>query len=164
MTRPTKIKILNGEPNKDRINLREPQPSSGKTTMPAHLSTHAKAEWRRIVPELEGMGVFTKIDRAALAAYCQAYGRWVDCELRIKALQEEATKQGKDITNAYLLKTQADNIIISPLLSVSNRALDQMRVFLVEFGLTPVSRSRIEIPDKKTEDDLDEFLNTGKMN
>ncbi len=30
------------------------------------------------------MGVLTTVDRAALAAYCQAYGRWVEAEEKLK--------------------------------------------------------------------------------
>jgi P27 family predicted phage terminase small subunit len=163
--RPTALKILHGEPNKNRINTREPKPTALKTTCPSHLSQYAKAEWRRIVPELEGMGIFTKIDRAALSAYCQAYGRWVDCELKIKEIQAEAAKNGKDSINAYLLKTQSGNIIINPLMSVSNRALEQMRQFLTEFGLTPVSRTRINTDaDTRKEDEFEELLSRNRDN
>lgn len=162
--RPTKMKILNGEPNKNRINRKEPQPISLKTTCPAHLKGSARSEWKRITPELEAMGLFSKIDRAALAAYCQAYGGWVEVSKRINEIQDEALKANKDSTNAYLLKTQAGNVIISPLLSVRNRFMEQMRQFLSEFGMTPVSRSRINIEKESKEDDLDKFLNTGKMN
>jgi P27 family predicted phage terminase small subunit len=159
------MKILHGEPNKDRINFKEPKPLSLKTTCPAHLSSHAKSEWKRIVPELEAMGIFSKIDRAALAAYCQAYGRWVDCELKIKEIQAEAIKNSKDSINAYLLKTQAGNVIINPLLSVSNKALEQMRQFLTEFGLTPVSRTRINTDmDTKQEDEFEELLSRNREN
>jgi P27 family predicted phage terminase small subunit len=37
-----------------------------------------------VASELHGMGVLTTIDRAALAAYCQAYGRWVEAEERMR--------------------------------------------------------------------------------
>ena len=45
---------------------------------PGHLTAAAAKEWRRVAKALHGMGVVTAIDRAALAAYCQAYGRWVE--------------------------------------------------------------------------------------
>ena len=34
----------------------------------------------------------------------------------------------------------------SPYLTVANQSLEAMRKFLVEFGLTPSSRSRIRLP------------------
>jgi P27 family predicted phage terminase small subunit len=157
--KPTSYKILSGEPNKSRINFNEPQPT-GKTTPPKFLNHWAKNEWKRIVPELERLGLFTKVDRASLAAYCQVYGRWVETENKINELTTKAIESGGDASNAYLLKTQAGNVIISPLLSVANRCLEQMKTFLVEFGMTPVSRSRINLAQKdKDIDPLEELLN-----
>jgi hypothetical protein len=47
---------------------------------PAHLSDVARKEWRRIATPLYRMGVLSVTDRAALAAYCQAWARWVEAE------------------------------------------------------------------------------------
>lgn len=153
--RPTAIKILEGEPNKDRINLREPKPKLGRPTCPAHLSGAARYEWRRIVPELEALGLLTQIDRAALAAYCQAYGRWVIAERKLSQLSSMSADK-----MAYLYKTTNGNLIINPLLSVANKAMEHMHKFLVEFGMTPSSRSRITVAATDTEDAMDKLLNT----
>ena len=151
--------LREGEPNKSRINYNEPQPT-GKTTPPRFLNRHARNEWKRIVPELDALGLFTKVDRASLAAYCQAYGRWVEVENTINKLTNKEIDGGGDVSKAYLLKTQAGNVIISPLLSVANRCMEQMRVFLVEFGMTPVSRSRINAqPKEKEVDPMEKLLN-----
>jgi len=155
--RPTVIKIKEGEPNKNRINFNEPQPT-GKTTAPKFLNRYALNEWKRIVPELERLGLFTKIDRVSLAAYCQVYGRWVETENKINEITEKAIESGGDASNAYLLKTQAGNVIISPLLSVANRCLEQMHTFLIEFGMSPVSRGRINIAKDEKEDDMEKFM------
>src|SRR5262245_20901412 len=80
---PTKLKIPNGNPGKRPLNDREPIPAAGIPDCPDHLDAEAKAEWARIVPELEFMGLLTKVDRAALAAYCQAYSRWVNAEQQV---------------------------------------------------------------------------------
>jgi len=164
ISRPTKIKKLHGEPNKDRINQNEPQPREGIPTCPKHLNTDARREWKRIAPELDAMGIMTHVDRAALAGYCQAYGRWVQAENKIKKLTDALVANKKDAADAYLLKTQAGNVIISPLLSVANRCMEEMHKFLVEFGMTPSSRTRLQVNPQNKEDELDEFLNAGKMN
>jgi P27 family predicted phage terminase small subunit len=53
-------------------------------TCPAHLSPSAKAEWKRLSQMLYRLGVITMLDRAVLAGYCQAYGRWVEAERKLK--------------------------------------------------------------------------------
>ncbi len=35
----------------------------------------SKAEWKRLAQEMHRLGIISQLDRAALAAYCQAYGR-----------------------------------------------------------------------------------------
>ena len=51
----------------------EPKPERSLPTCPSWLPKEAKTEWNRIVPELDKLGLLTAIDRAALAAYCQAW-------------------------------------------------------------------------------------------
>ncbi len=70
------------------------------------------------------------VDRAALAAHCQAYGRCVEAEERVK---ETPT----------ILKTPSGYVQQSPWLSVANKQLELMGRFMSELGITPASRSRV---------------------
>jgi P27 family predicted phage terminase small subunit len=76
------------------------------------------------------MGVLTLVDRAALAAYCQAYGRWVEAEEKLKE-------------TPVMLKTPSGYVQQSPWLSVSNKQLELMGRYMAELGITPASRSRV---------------------
>jgi P27 family predicted phage terminase small subunit len=74
------------------------------------------------------------VDRAAFAAYCQAYARWVEAEQK---LQE----------TPLLLKTPSGYVQQSPWLSISNKQLELMGRYMGELGLTPASRARVSVPD-----------------
>jgi P27 family predicted phage terminase small subunit len=152
--KPTKLKELEGNPGKRPLNMKEPQPAMLIPSCPAFLKGAARREWKRITPELYTIGLLTSIDRAALAGYCQAYGRWEEAERQLN----ELGKISKG-TMKYLYKTTNGNLIISPLLSVSNKAMEQMHKFLTEFGMTPASRSRIIVDKSNQIDDaLSEFV------
>lgn len=113
--------------------------------VPKHLDEEGQKEWRRIAKELYALGLLTKIDRSALAAYCQAYSRWV------KASEEMETA-------SLTLMTENGYQYPNPLLGIINNSLEVMRKFGVEFGMTPSSRSRLK-PDKPEEpDELDRLL------
>jgi P27 family predicted phage terminase small subunit len=157
VTKPTALKKLEGDIHKERWPKNEPQPKGG-TTAPKFLNRHARSEWKRIYPELERLGLLTKIDRTHLAAYCQAYGKWVEVENQINELSDIEIKKSGNAAMAYLHKTIAGNIIINPLMSVSNRCVEQMHIFAIEFGMTPVSRSRINLVQKEKEEDPMERL------
>ena len=101
---------------------------------PPHLSGAARREWRRLATPLFEAGVLTLADRAALAAYCQAWGRWVEAE---EKLAETPT----------LLKAPSGYVQQSPWLSIANKQLEIMGRYMAELGLTPVSRSRVEATD-----------------
>ena len=97
---------------------------------PEHLTPAAAREWHRVARLLQGMGVLTGIDRAALAAYCQAYGRWVETEAR---LQE----------GPLLYRTPSGHVQQSPLLGIVHKQLELMGRYMVELGMTPAARSRV---------------------
>jgi len=145
--KPTRIKEIEGNPGKRALNRREPRPESALPPCPGHLDEEAKAEWGRISPELVRLGLLASIDRAALAAYCQAWSRWVDAETNLR-------KYGA------VIKTPKGYPIQNPYLGIANTAIDLMRKFLTEFGMTPSSRSRISAGAEQgppIEDEWSEF-------
>jgi P27 family predicted phage terminase small subunit len=105
-------------------------------TCPGHLSRVAKREWRRASKELFALGVISKVDRAALGGYCDAYGRWA-----------EAARQLQQF--GLIFKSPSGYPMPSPYLAILTTALDQMRAFLTEFGMTPASRSRVKTANPK---------------
>lgn len=130
--KPTALKLVDGNPGKRSITGREPRPPSDKPTCPAHLSPTAKAEWKRLAGVLNEIGLLTRIDRTVLAAYCQAYGRWVEAE---KKLAETPP----------LLKTPAGYVQTSPWITISNKQVELMTRLMAEIGLTPSARSRLSL-------------------
>jgi P27 family predicted phage terminase small subunit len=148
--KPQIIRHLEGNPGKRRLNNREPSPPAGIPRCPKYLDDEAKAEWFRTCKVLKDMGLLTLADRTALAAYCVVYSRWLKAE-------EQVQKFGpivKSPEKGFPLK--------SPYLVIADQALETMRKFMIEFGLTPSSRSRIHVPDGgQAKDELELFLETG---
>jgi len=73
--KPTKLKIIEGNPGKRPLNENEPIPQSIAPECPDWLSDDAKKEWKRLAPELERLGLLTVLDMAAFAGYCQSYAK-----------------------------------------------------------------------------------------
>jgi P27 family predicted phage terminase small subunit len=144
--KPTALKLISGTAQKCRMNKNEPTPETEAPEIPGHLSGEAKAEWERIVPGLLDAGLLTRIDRAALAGYCVSWGRHVDAE-------NEITAGGMTITTPNGM-TQA-----SPFIAISRQEREIMKKFLLEFGLTPASRSKVTAtPKEKTADPKQRFF------
>lgn len=148
--KPTLLKILDGNPGKRPLNESEPIAPDGTPDCPDWLDEEAKAEWARIVPELMAMGLLSRIDRPALAAYCTAWSRWVHAEAQVRKFGPIV----KSPVREFPMK--------SPYLTIADQALEIMRKMMVEFGLTPSSRSRIRVPGGGEQaDEFERFLETG---
>ena len=128
--KPTAIRQLEGNRGKRAWNHDEPMPPDALPRCPEHLSEVARREWRRVARTLHAMGVLTSIDRAALAAYCQAYGRWVEAEEKLKE-------------TPALYKTASGYVQQSPWLTIANKQLELMGRYMTELGMTPAARSRV---------------------
>jgi P27 family predicted phage terminase small subunit len=151
---PSAVKKLRGNPGGRPLNKLEPQPTMGEPEMPADLSLVAQAEWKSIVPELQRIGVLSTLDGKALAAYCHCYARWFEAERDITRLglilEEPVTdSEGEEIGSRYKR---------NPAVSISNEALKLMRAYLVEFGMTPSSRSRMKIEKPPEVDSFDSLI------
>ncbi len=147
--RPTLLKLLDGNPGKRAINGREPTPPKELPDCPDWLDVTAKGEWERMSGVLSEMGLLTSADRSALAAYCVSYSRWVQAEQQVQKF-------------GTIVKSPEKNFPMkSPYLTVADQALESMRKLMVEFGLTPSSRSRIKVPDGGPMSDFDAFVEAG---
>ncbi|MFZ5762849.1 MAG: phage terminase small subunit P27 family [Thermodesulfobacteriota bacterium] len=145
--KPTAAKKLAGNPGKRALNRAEPRMPELKRTPapPSFLGKPAKKEWKRVAPLLMTARVLTSGDLAALEAYCVQYGVMVEA-------QEQIKKDGMMVPDAKGI------LSIHPMFAAQQQALSQMRQFMVEFGLTPSSRSRIQVPPAETKDEFGDFL------
>lgn len=137
--KPTNLRILHGNPGKRPLPKNEPKPKPKRLRCPSDLHGEAAAEWRRASKALAAAMITTDLDHSALHVYCAAYGRWFDAEEKIR---EEG----------MIIKSPNNYPIVNPCLGIANRAMDQMRAFMCEFGMTPSSRTRVKVEAPKRED------------
>jgi len=143
--KPTALKELAGNPGKRALNAREPQPRTKRPKMPTHLTEAAQIEWRRVVRELSAMKLLTSADADALAMYCSTYDIWVKSSAELQK-------------NGMIEYTEKGYPLMSPHITIINQCLRTMKQLLTEFGMTPASRSRIQVPEEKQVDEFDQFL------
>jgi P27 family predicted phage terminase small subunit len=131
--KPTRLKVLTGNPGKRPLNATEPRPEPVVPECPQELSEAARREWNRLAPELAKLRIVTILDRAALAAYCGAYALWAEAN-------EAIQKYGA------MIKSPSGYPVQSPYIAIANRQTEIMIRIASEFGFTPASRSRICAP------------------
>jgi P27 family predicted phage terminase small subunit len=126
---PTALKVVRGETRPSRLNKNEPKHAPRAPGCPSWLRPEAKAEWRRVVPELDRVGMLARVDRAALTAYCVCWALMVEAD---RDVQEHGVvlEEGKR----------------NPSLLTAKDMATQVRLFAAEFGLTPSSRARMDAP------------------
>jgi len=145
--KPTKLKLLSGTARKHRLNEHEPTPELAQPEPPEHLTGAARLEWERVIEEIVQLGIMSNLDRAPLAAYCQAYGRWVAAEAALARMAEKDA-----VTEGLIVRTKAGNVIHNPLVGAANKAMADMVRYAAEFGFTPSSRSQVSAAGTPEED------------
>jgi len=145
--KPTALKKLSGRSH-HKQNKKEPSPLRLTSVPPAPrwLGIIARAKWKELAKDLCALGLLTKIDQDALARFCVVYQRWREAEEKIK-------EEGEVIT------TQTGYPIQSPWLMIANKCVLQLNAIGSEFGLSPSSRTRVEIaPPHDEQDKLEQEL------
>lgn len=129
--KPTHLRLVTGNPGKRPLNDREARVTPERPSAPDLLKGEARKEWFRITRLLSDAGLLTKLDRAVVAGYCVAWARWLECE---KMVEERG----------MILRSPNGIPIYSPYLSASNRAMEQLRQYAEQMGLSGSARSRIK--------------------
>ncbi|MBV8780746.1 MAG: phage terminase small subunit P27 family [Phycisphaerae bacterium] len=151
---PTAILKLRGS-WRGNVNRREPKPATGAPPCPMWLSPAAKEVWDQMIDQMASLNMVTQVDEKALARYCDAFIRW-------KAAAAFLDKNGE----VYTLKDAAGKVkCVMPFPQMST--YKGMAVLLLkleqEFGLTPASRSRIQVSpeSEKPSDNKARFFGAG---
>lgn len=97
---------------------------------PNRLSGVAKAEWKRIVPDLKNLPV-RAVDRAMVEQYCFWYSQFVDLSNQVDALSSD------DLDTKITLLNTLDKVS------------KNVRSTASEIGLTVDSRMRMNVPKKE---------------
>lgn len=150
---PTHLKVISGNPGKRAIKGAEPKPELELPSPPPELCKDARTEWERVSIELHRLKLLAGIDRAALAAYCQAYGRWVQAERGIRKMAEK-----DPLTGGMMIKTTNGNAVQNPLVGIANKAMSDVVRYAAEFGMTPSARARLAIGSEPPKSKFDGLL------
>jgi len=146
--RPLALHIINGNPSKLNIEKKlaneiKPKPIAPKC--PKWLNEEAKKEWNRVAPELKRLGLLTVLDRAALEMYCVCYSRFLDAEQKIKE-------------TGLIVKDRRGSVKKNPYVTIASSYSKLLISICVEFGMTPSSRGRMQLPSGPDDDDNMERL------
>ncbi|MGH9522720.1 MAG: phage terminase small subunit P27 family [Terriglobales bacterium] len=159
--KPTSRQIAEGDPRKKgKGKLRErlasePNATRGLPPCPRHLRGRGRAAWKFWSAELADMQLDNRPDAMMLEGACVNYARAVAADLIVE-------REGMIVTESYV-NDEGEIIPLKqkyhPAITVSNSAWRQVRAFCSEFGLSPVSRTRLSIEKReKPEDDLATLL------
>ncbi len=131
--KPTKLRVIQGNPGKRPINKDEPTAPciSPDTPAPDHMPPLAKECWVHMVGMLSGAQVITELDLHGLELYCVAYQNWRDAQAKVIEL------------GTIVKSPKSGYPVQSPYFAIANKSHEQMVKLAAEFGLTPTSRSRV---------------------
>lgn len=129
--KPTKLKILEGNPGKKRL-PNEPQPTVGTLRKPEWLRPAAAEHWDRLAPELQRLGLLTVVDEASFGQLCQEYAVWREAEERLAAEEPRVMCVGEQ---GYMQT--------SPWETIRRNARADYIAIAKQFGMTPASRADV---------------------
>ena len=134
--KPTRLKVMEGNPGKKRLPKNEPQPESDPNGPPEWLDAVAREEWERLYPSLEEHRLVTLWDRSMFAAYCDAFSKWRKVT--------EAVNEADSLVMTVGEKGYRQEI---PEVSLQVKYFETMRKCAAVFGFTPANRAGLDVKD-----------------
>lgn len=155
--KPTAQQIAEGDPSQHGVHrleqklAAEAKPSRGLPGCPKHLKGLARKAWRFWSEELEAMNLDARPDAMMLEGACVAYEAAVDA---YETIQKQGRLVAKRILDPATNQLVVTNVKSHPAVAQGNAAWMLLRAFCSEFGLSPVSRTRLAIEKPADDDDL----------
>ena len=147
---PQELKKKRGTARKDRApeNPVTVTKAAPKKTTPSFLKAKGKMMYERSVGHLHSMGLLSTVDDTSLELLAMAYQEWYSAELKL--MKEGRIYETFASNGAKVLKPH-------PAAAQSSDAWRRIRMMLIEFGLAPASRSKLERPEGRTLD-IDDII------
>jgi P27 family predicted phage terminase small subunit len=144
--KPNSLKLLQGAESRYIKNSPKP-PTATRFRCPSWLLEYGKLFWRTYAKELHQFGLFTILDRAAFEMLCVQYAT-------AREAYEVLQKEGIVTIDERKLPRK------HPAMTIFLNAVKEFKSWCVEFGMTPSSRSRLDIADLTDEyDAMEDLLN-----
>lgn len=143
--KPIPLKVLEGGLSSDAAGPVKLPPE--RPYCPDYLSTYAKSVWRRIVPQLDDMGVLARIDRETLAILCETVAKW---------------REAAEVMQRGILTTgQRGEAVKNPAWQIYRDSARLISQYSAMFGLSPSDRARLfgDFGEASSGPSLDEILN-----
>lgn len=136
---PSHLRLVKGNPGKRPMNAAEPVAVRERPSPPAHVSDKAREVWGYVSALLDDMGVLARPDAMALEMLCEAYADQLAARATLKEFG----------SSYYETRNEAGSIMhrAHPAVAVIADTDRRIKAWLAEFGMTPSSRSRINVPD-----------------
>lgn len=144
--KPTAIKLVKGNPGGRPLNKAEPRPPKGIPTCPDWFepNSYAREMWDRVSGDLDRMGVLSTADGTTLEILCQSYQEY-------RLAQAAIAREG-------ITFVSGDQIKRNPATAIQHDAWRRVMSGLIEFGLTPASRTKVQtLPLERQENPFAEF-------
>jgi P27 family predicted phage terminase small subunit len=144
--KPTKLKLVDGNPGHTPVNKNEPEPDPSLPPPPEWLEGKALELWEKKTPNLNEIGLVTTADAEQFAFYC--------------AVTAEAQRLAVDVsehgmTDKRTRRRRPEAVSFENMVKLS-------KTLAAEFGLTPSSRSRITKDAGLRDKDLDWLFKRNK--
>jgi P27 family predicted phage terminase small subunit len=155
--KPKQLKIIQGTFREDRNPKNEADPPKffEPPKPPSHLGRYGKKIWKQIVKDLTDVGLLTVLDKQALEILCEQYDQYRQAHDAVYRYRDEEGRLRRRTLGEYLAGRNSQTV---PEYQAMNRHFDSFRKLLTEFGMTPASRNRIEIPKAEEKKDPMEAL------
>lgn len=140
--------------------IETPDPPKGRPEAPETLTGEARAEWDRMVSRLEQSKTLAVVDDAVLYQYAHLFAETEQIRVdnaQLRKLSIKLQKIARKLQGLELVEAIKKIVDLEYVISKQSTQLRQghmaIRQYLVEFGQTPSSRTRVKItkePERKS--------------
>ncbi len=143
--KPRQRKIIQHTFRKDRNPGQEPAPPpvAAAPKPPRELNRWARRLWKDLAPELQRQRLLTSLDLATLELLCASYGFYHECRDAIHH------PRGRGRSQSLKQYMRGGNSQTLPEVANMRVAWHIFNAYASQFGLSPASRNRIDVPKPK---------------